>query len=271
MAEALHRCCPACGSDNREAPPLECSQADWRLKGCTRCKLVYLENAMPYEAMEERFAWSKTCPEEARQRGLRQPLIYSFRAAYARARNRWLPHHKAHHLFRKFLGQGKILDIGCGPGVWLRQLDPAFTPYGIEIDKGAAEVANAFATQRGGEVYQADALSGLQTLEPAQFDGVLMCSYLEHEIQPLDVLKATKRVLKAEGVLVIKVPNFDCWNRRLQGNGWPGFRFPDHVNYFTASTLRQMIDDADLSVARFHAIDQLPTSDNLWLVARRAA
>jgi len=67
------------------------------------------------------------------------------------------------------------------------------------------------------------------------------------------------------------VPNYACWNRRLQGAGWPGFRFPEHVNYFTPTTIRQLIDRAGLQVARFNLLDRLPTSDNLWLVARKAA
>ena len=164
-----------------------------------------------------------------------------------------------------------LLDIGCGSGAWLRQLDDAFIPYGIEIDKRAAEIANTYATQRGGQVDAMDALTGLQSLDADDFDGVLMQSYLEHEIKPLEVLRATGRVLRPEGVVIIKVPNFGCWNRRLQGSGWPGFRFPDHVNYFTAETICQIVVQAGLRVARFNLLDHLPTSDNLWIVARKAA
>jgi len=82
---------------------------------------------------------------------------------------------------------------------------------------------------------------------------------------------ATGRVLCSNGVVIIKVSNFDCWNRHLQGAGWPGFRFPDHVNYFTAATIRRIVARADLRVARFNQLDHLPSSDNLWIVARKAA
>jgi 2-polyprenyl-3-methyl-5-hydroxy-6-metoxy-1,4-benzoquinol methylase len=233
--------------------------------------LVYLENALRYDVLEENHAWSKTIQRDARQRAARRRLTGWLRRALKQARLRWLPHPKALNLLRRFVGRGKVLDIGCGHGVLLRQLDDAFLPYGIEIDKRAAEIANACAAQRGGRVHNTDALTGLQSLDAGQFDGVVMRSYLEHEIKPLEALRATVRVLRPEGVVIIKVPNFDCWNRRLQGSGWPGFRFPDHANYFTNQTIRQIIVQAGLHVARFNLLDHLPTSDNLWIVARKAA
>ncbi len=270
MSELL-RCCPLCGCDNSDQPQSPFSQDEWHLKTCARCRLLYLENALPYEELEENYAWTKTWQHEARKRALRRRFTGWFRQTIRQARLRWLPHPKGRNLFRRFVGRGKVLDIGCGSGAWLRQLDDAFIPYGIEIDKRAAEIANTYATQRGGQVDAMDALTGLQSLDADDFDGVLMQSYLEHEIKPLEVLRATGRVLRPEGVVIIKVPNFGCWNRRLQGSGWPGFRFPDHVNYFTAETMCQIVAQAGLCVARFNLLDHLPTSDNLWIVARKAA
>ena len=265
------RSCPSCGRDNTGEPQSRLSLDKWQLKTCARCDLLYLENAVPYEDLEEKYAWSKTVVREAAQRSARRRWSGWLRRQLKQARCRWLPHPKGRNLLRRFVGEGKVLDVGCGSGAWLRQLDARFIPYGIEIDKEAAEVADAYARRRGGQVFQMDALTGLESLEGNQFDGVLMHSYLEHETKPLEVLGAASRVLGPKAVVIIKVPNFGCWNRHLQGAGWPGFRFPDHVNYFTAATIRQLVSQADLSVARFNRIDHLPTSDNLWIVARKAA
>ena len=97
-----------------------------------------------------------------------------------------------------------------------------------------------------------------------------MHAYLEHENQPLPVLEQAARVLKPGCSIVIKVPNFACLNRLVLRHRWPGFRFPDHVNYFTPRTLLKMLGSAGLEVARCTWLDRLPTSDNLWLVARKA-
>ncbi len=260
-----------CGRDNSDEPQSPFSQTDWHLKNCASCRLLYLENALPYEELEENYAWTRTSQHETRKRAAQRRITGWLRQTLKQARLRWLPHPKGRNLLCRLVGRGRVLDIGCGSGAWLRQLDDAFIPYGIEIDKRAAEIANAYATKRGGRVYQMDALTGLQSLDADQFDGVLMQSYLEHEIRPLEVLRAPGRVLRPGGVVIIKVPNIECWNRRLQRSGWPGFRFPDHVNYFTAETLRQIVARADLRVAQFNLLDHLPTSDNLWIVARKAA
>ena len=265
------RRCPICGRDNADQPLSPFSQAEWRLKTCASCGLLYLENPLPYEELEENYAWTRTRQHEASRRAGRRRLTGRVRQTLKQARLRWLPHPKGVNLIRRFVGRGKVLDVGCGCGGLLGQLGDAFIPYGIEIDKRAAESATASLTQRGGWVRNTDALTGLDMLDTGQFDGVIMRSYLEHEIKPLEVLRAAARVLRPEGVVIIKVPNFDCWNRHLQGSGWPGFRFPDHVNYFTPKTLRQIVARADLQVARFNLLDHLPTSDNLWLVARKAA
>jgi SAM-dependent methyltransferase len=265
------RRCPICGRDNARQPQSPFSHAEWRLKTCARCGLLYLENPLPYEELKEDYAWTKTMPREASQRAARRRFTGWLRRTLKRARLRWLPHPNGMNLLRRFVGRGKVLDVGCGSGALLREMDDAFIPCGIEIDKRAAEEAIASATGRGGWVHNTDALTGLHLVDAGQFDGVVMRSYLEHEIKPLEVLRAAARVLRPDGVLIIKVPNFDCWNRHLQGSGWPGFRLPDHVNYFTPKTIRQIVARADLHVARFNLLDHLPTSDNLWLVARKAA
>ncbi|MEX0937165.1 MAG: methyltransferase domain-containing protein [Pirellulales bacterium] len=136
------------------------------------------------------------------------------------------------------------------------------------------KVAQQRAAAHGGGVIQADAISGLQTVAQTLGQGaatvIVMHSYLEHEVAPLTVLQISKRLLTPSGSVIIKVPNLDCWNRHLRGREWPGFRFPDHVNYFTPATLSQLVEKSGLTIARFGWRDRSPTSDNMWLIARRS-
>jgi hypothetical protein len=68
---------------------------------------------------------------------------------------------------------------------------------------------------------------------------------------------------------VIKVPNYGSLNRIVMGRRWCGFRYPDHLNYFTPATLRRMAAKAGLD-AHFGATGKLPTSDNMWAVLTKA-
>jgi hypothetical protein len=78
-------------------------------------------------------------------------------------------------------------------------------------------------------------------------------------------------VLRPDGRLILKMPNYASVNRRVRGARWCGYRFPDHVNYFTPASLQAMVRAAGLEVVRMRAVDRLPTSDNMWLVAGRSA
>jgi hypothetical protein len=80
------------------------------------------------------------------------------------------------------------------------------------------------------------------------------------------VLEETRRVMRPGARIIIKVPNYDSWNRRLRGAKWCGFRFPDHVNYFTPETMTRLVKKAGMRVVRFGMGDRMPTSDNMWLV-----
>jgi len=53
----------------------------------------------------------------------------------------------------------------------------------------------------------------------------------------------------------------------LHKSGWPGMRYPDHVNYFTPTTLAQMLKNAGHRRLYMPLRWRLPTSDNLWAVA----
>jgi len=71
--------------------------------------------------------------------------------------------------------------------------------------------------------------------------------------------------MKNGGVCVIKVPNYASWNRIVRGKKWCGFRYPEHVNYFTPDSLGKMADASGLRAVQTF-MDVLPISDNMWAV-----
>jgi hypothetical protein len=78
-------------------------------------------------------------------------------------------------------------------------------------------------------------------------------------------LRELWRTLAPGGVAIVKVPNYGSLNRRVTGRKWCGFRYPDHLNYFTPQTLRGLAEGCGYRV-RFGLTDRLPTSDNMYAV-----
>lgn len=169
-----------------------------------------------------------------------------------------------------------VLDLGCGWGELLDRLMRSLPsdlatrclPHGVEISRELARLSDKRLGLHGGRCVHASAQDGIQQFDHRYFDVIVMASYLEHEVNPLPVLQGCRERLKPEGALFIKVPNYACLNRRLRGAKWCGFRWPDHVNYFTPHTLRAMLDKAGLEIVSMTALDQSILSDNMYAIAR---
>jgi len=262
-----HRPCPLCGADNRNRPASRYSKGEWLIKECPACSFVYLENPPPYSDLEENFAWEKTYAREVDYRRKRSPLLYWISSKNKKFKGKYLKRNKLRDLLKSFNVRGKVLEVGCGCGQFLKDLEDGCVPFGIEISKQLAKTATEAVSKRGGTVINASSLEGLARFDDGSFDCVIMSAYLEHEIQPKEVLKESQRVLRPKGRLIIKVPNFNSINRRIRDRNWCGFRYPDHVNYFTPKSLKEVLKGAGFSIEKFGLQDRLPTSDNMWLVA----
>ncbi len=232
--------------------------------------MVYLENPVEYSALAAAMAWEKTYAAEAEARRRRNPLLYRVARSPKAVWQRLLRRDKLVRWARRYFAPGPVLDIGCAGGHTLDRLPRQFVPYGIEISAELSRVAQQRFAPRGGRVVQGDALSALRQFDAGFFAGTIMTSFLEHEPEPRAVLAAAARVMRADSCLIVKAPNLASWNRTLRGARWCGFRFPDHVNYFTPLLLRRLVTGSGFRVMRFGLFDRFPTSDNMWLVVRRA-
>ena len=267
-----HRSCPICGCENTSEPSLNYSQDEWTLKQCSQCDLVYLENAPSYEALESEFAWEKTYHAEKSKRRKGKALRYLVSDAAKKVKLLIRGHKvraKEQRFIQRYIGAGRMLDVGCGVGRTLINLPPTITPFGIEISPYLADVSQKYCGPRGGNVVRNNAVDGMDEFNADLFDGIMMRAFLEHETEPRTLLNKARRVLRPGGRIIIKVPNYACVNRVVCGNRWCGFRFPDHVNYFTPSTLRRLVHEAGYRVVRFGWLNRFPLSDNMWMVIEK--
>jgi len=270
MTTQAARGCPLCGCDNAAKPPHRYSRPPWILKSCAQCGMLYLENPMDYSALSGEMAWERTYAVEAETRQRRNPLLYRAARLPKALWQRLIGRDKLVSWAKRYFEPGPVLDVGCSGGHTLDRLPLQYVPYGIEISAALSRLAQERFAPRGGRVIQSDALSGLAQFDAGFFTGVIMTSFLEHETGPRTVLAVASRVMRPDSCLIVKVPNYDSWNRAVRGARWCGFRFPDHVNYFTPPKLRTLLAQAGFRVLRFAIFDRFPTSDNMWLVARRA-
>lgn len=257
----MARHCPVCGTPSAEGRPLGIARPPWSLVACRSCGFAHLSEAPPYEALAEDLAWEQTHAAERVRRARANPVITAvdqatrFRLALRRRKPR--------DVIAAHARPGPVIEIGCGGGEQLTPPPPGFTPFGIDISVALSARARAAFRAHGGDCLTASALDGLRQLPSGHFTAALLHAYLEHEADPAAVLAGLARVLTPDAVVVVKVPNYGSWNRRLMGAKWCGYRFPDHLNYFTPASLAALARKAGFSTA-FPPGWALPTSDNMW-------
>ena len=71
--------------------------------------------------------------------------------------------------------------------------------------------------------------------------------------------------MRNDGSVFIRVPNFASTNRKVRGAQWCGFRYPDHVNYFTPDSLSKMAADCGFSMKLLNPI-KISIDDNIKAV-----
>ena len=262
----IQRACPNCGAD--EPRDLGLGRTPWTIGACPPCGFAYLTAAASYADLSEFYSWDKAILLEAKRRKQAQPFVQWLDGA-TRWRLHLFPRPETRTFLQALVPGGKVVDIGCGSGKQGLALPDRYTPFGVEISRTLAGEAEAVFSARGGSFQHAPSANGLGQFDEDMFDGAMLNSYLEHETEPLAVLRALHRVLKPDGVAVVKVPNFASWNAALMKQNWCGIRLPDHVNYFTPDSLAGMAEKAGFK-ADFPQLTNLPTNDNFWAFLRPA-
>ncbi len=246
---------------------------------------MFLPNPPDYSQLESELAWEKTSFIERSRRRAEEPIISNL-SDFSKCIKRKLFQNK-NTMFSLvinemaqvgFADKFNIVDIGCGSGVLLFDIHKAcaergfmIVPIGIEVSKELSSQTKNKMDGIGGVVIHASAIQAIAGLEENSIHIVIMNSFLEHEKDPFRLMSALRAILSPKGSIIIKVPNFACWNRVIRGNRWCGFRYPDHVNYFTPRTLEILAKATGFVVVRQTLLDKFPTADNMYAVLKKNA
>jgi hypothetical protein len=261
------RDCPLCGTPPDKARPLPYGTAEFRVVQCSACDLVFVDRLPPQHEFADERAWEVSSVSHAAQRKRKYPILVALHEM-----TRWRMHMRKRepkNILAENVRPGPIVDVGCGGGINLLPPPEGYVPYGVEISKSLAAAADAAFRPFGGKCIQAPAVEGLAAFPSGFFHGALLIGYIEHEFLPRESFVALRRALADDAVVVVKTPNFASLNRRVMGMRWSGFRFPDHVNYFTPDTLSEIARRAGFH-AQYRRGDRNPTSDSLWGLLRAA-
>jgi 2-polyprenyl-3-methyl-5-hydroxy-6-metoxy-1,4-benzoquinol methylase len=226
----INRACPVCGSVKSE--PLW-QKAVLRIVRCSKCGMGFVNPAPAGMASGEYY------DTEGADYYLSPAKLES---DYADVR-----FERELKLFREFCPRGQVLDVGCGSGAFLYQVQKRWpTEYEVR-GTDVSEAPLDYAGSRGVPVVRGNFLE--MDFAGALFDAITLWAVAEHLAEPKRFLARAHQLLKPGGICFVLVPNLKSLAVRLLGAKYR-YVYAQHLNYFSVATLAQLASAAGFEVIR---------------------
>lgn len=164
---------------------------------------------------------------------------------------------KVYHLVRTFTlkgkltlinkqqpNKGKLLDIGCGTGMFLKICqNNAWNVTGVEPDAGAANIAKE---------------QGIHQIKPTiwqlnqteQYEVITMWHVLEHVHQLQQYVDWLQNHLTKNGTLIIAVPNLNAYDAHHYQKYWAAFDVPRHLYHFSQQDMKRLFESKGFHIQK---------------------
>lgn len=210
---------------------------------CSSCSFVWVSPRLPDRELEEVYGESYWRSETPREQGYAdyvrdEPLYLKTFRRRLRLVGRWAP------------AGGRVLDVGCAAGFFLRTaMQAGYDVQGIEISPAIARhAAERVGADRVFVGRIEDVPQQHDRLRPRSFDAVTMWDVVEHVVDPHSLLASARRFLRPGGVLILETQNVDSAFARLLGKRWQHFKHREHLYHFNPATIARLLADSGFTV-----------------------
>jgi SAM-dependent methyltransferase len=206
----------------------------YRIVRCARCTLMFLNPMYSDEELGALYPDDYYAYQDNFSRSRSKELIKSLLGLHIGTRD------------PEFSSPGRILDLGCGTGWFLREMrDKGWDSYGVEINLVAAELGRKKAGLNitAGTLRQADFPEDF-------FDYVRANHSFEHTSCPSETLVEIRRILRPGGRLLIGVPNVAGLNAKIFGQYWWYLGAPVHPFTYSVRTLTQLLEKQQFEIVK---------------------
>jgi len=221
------RVCPLCSADR---PRRLFVKEGFPHNRCAECGMTYVAPVLREERLHSHYlgedSYTRVLMNEVQMEMDRRKFNYGL------------------ELIESFVpGKGRLLDVGCGPGVFLEVArERGWRVEGLEF--------NAWCVNRvrGLGIPVFDSPLEKAELTPGTYQCVTLWTVLEHIVEPRSFLESIRRLVAPNGVILILVPNVESLAIRVLHEKAVTFSGDSHVNHFSPATLTRLLDSSGLSV-----------------------
>jgi 2-polyprenyl-3-methyl-5-hydroxy-6-metoxy-1,4-benzoquinol methylase len=241
--------CDLCGAEDPRFI-LESSRLDGPLVECPECGFRYVGKRRSGLTFGKESAEATTAKVRAANANFRYMRLEE-EHRLARLNAKWRL-----ELIRNIKPSGKLLEVGCARGDFLRAARESFDACGVEPN---AELAAA--SSQVAPVHQ----DIIERTPWSDFDVIVTFHVIEHVDSPRSFIRAAAERLKPGGLMVIETPNIDTFPYKILKARWRQF-IPEHYFFFDPKTMAQLLSDFGLKTERVMSIGKYAS---VGLIANR--
>ena len=126
-----------------------------------------------------------------------------------------------------------ILDIGCDKGYFLDQCRRfGYSVHGVEPSEQARLYCKSIGLNIESDIAHID----------TQFNTITLWHVLEHFTDPSSLINSCYTLLKQDGLLFIRVPDFSSFWSRLFRQYWIWFQPHNHYVHYSKQSLKKLVE-----------------------------
>lgn len=224
--------CPVCGSSDLrtalQAEDYTVSHELFAIQACGTCAFHFTSPRPDQEHIGAYYLSEDYISHSDEKKGIKESLYRIVRKRAIRSK---------HALVSSFHRSGSALDVGCGTVDFLAYMSAhGFAAQGVEVSPNARRIAEA----KGSIVH-----SRLTDI-PAQiqFQVITLWHVLEHVPDPKETLGQLFERCSQGGVVLIAVPDHECWDRQHYGPKWAAWDVPRHLSHFNRGDMNTLLISA---------------------------
>lgn len=245
--------CPLCDAKNTgfvfQVKDDSISQTSFGVMQCESCTCRFTENPPNQNEIGQYYESEVYISHSDTQKGLINRLYHLVRKRSLIRKRKLVELHTKENVIQevsKASPQSTILDIGCGTGAFLNEMQKnGWQTIGLEPDEKARKIAN--------EKYQVVAAhpEKLFTLTSDAVDAVSMWHVLEHVHEVHRYLAKIRELLKENGILIIAVPNYTSFDATYYQEKWAAYDVPRHLYHFSPQSMQRLLQEHGFEILSY--------------------
>lgn len=212
----------------------------YSINQCQQCNAIFLAPRPTSQQLNQAYDASYYGEKEEKFASpMVEKILDYFRSGRARRVSRHVPQN------------GKVLDVGCGNGRFLKYLLQfgQFELYGTEMEGNSAK--------RASRIQEIKLKTGL--LEPNDFpenyfDAVSLFHVFEHLTEPKETLNTIAKIVKPNGIAVFSFPNIASFQAKWFKGKWLHLDPPRHLFFFAPKDFVNLMTSHGFSLISQHHV-----------------